>query len=103
LDAADPGTRPQPDGDRDRLLVVEQQRRQRRSDPEPVVAGASLHGVDRVSQLAQPADVVADRTGAHPEPTGQLGAGPVRSGLQQGQQAEQPYGGIAHPPRMPDN
>ena len=43
--------------------------------------------VDRVAELAQPVDVVADRPVAHAQPLGQLGAGPVGAGLQQGRAA----------------
>ena len=65
-------------------------------DAEPVVAGRPADGVDGVAELAQPVDVVADRAGADPEPLGQLGARPGRSGLHQGEQGEQPGRGFAH-------
>ena len=75
----------QPDGDGDRLLVVEQQRRQVVPGAEPV-PGQPGGGVHRVAELAQPVHVAADGAAGHAEPLGELGAGPVALGLQQGQQ-----------------
>ena len=53
------GRRTQADRDRDRLLVLEQQRRQRAAGPQLVAAGDAADGVDRVAELAQPVDVAA--------------------------------------------
>ena len=88
--------RPQRDGQCDRLLVVEQQRRQVRPGAEPVPALGPLDGRDRVAQLPQPADVAAHRTGAGLEPLGQQRTRPVPAGLQQRQQRQQARGGLRH-------
>jgi pimeloyl-ACP methyl ester carboxylesterase len=52
-----------------------------------------MHGI---AERAQPLDVLADRPRAHPQPLGELRAGPVRARLQQGEQAEEASGGLAH-------
>jgi hypothetical protein len=77
------GGRPQSHGDRDGLLVVQQQRRQGRARAEPVAAGDTAGRVDRVAEVAEPLHVAADGPGADGEPVGQLRARPVASGLQQ--------------------
>ena len=76
----------QPDRDRDRLLVVEQQRRQRGAGAEPVAADGAAGGVHRVAEVAQPLDVVAHGPRGDLEPFGQFGAGPLAGRLQQRQQ-----------------
>jgi hypothetical protein len=91
-----PGSGVQADGDRDRLLVVEQQGWQGRAGAEAIAAGRSGGRVQLVAEDAQPLDVVADGPGGHLKPLGQLGAGPGRSCLQQRQQAQQPHGGLQH-------
>jgi hypothetical protein len=85
LDAADAAARrrAQPDGHGDGLVVVEQQGWERGPGAEPVAAGAPRRRLDGVTQLAQPFHVVADGAGAHVEPAGQFGAGPVAAGLEQ--------------------
>jgi predicted enzyme related to lactoylglutathione lyase len=85
-----PGSGVQADGDRDRLLVVEQQGWQGRAGAEAIAAGRSGGRVQLVAEDAQPLDVVADGPGGHLKPLGQLGAGPGRSCLQR-QQAQQPH------------
>ena len=55
----------QPDRDRHRLVVAEQQRRQRTAGAEPVSAGHAGPGLDRITEPAQPIHVVADGTGGH--------------------------------------
>ena len=85
----------QPDRDGDRLLVVEQQRWELRAGTEPV-AGDAGGRVHRVAEGAQLVDVAADGPHVDFEALGQLGAGPVAGGLQQGQQAEQPRRGFQH-------
>ncbi len=66
LDPGDGAARgPQADRDRDRLLVVEQQRRQLGTGAEPVAAGDAAGRVDRVAELAQLVDVAADRARRH--------------------------------------
>jgi hypothetical protein len=81
LDRAD-RRRTQPDGDRHRLVVVEEQRRQGRAHAEPVAALHAERRVDRVAELAQPVDVAPHGPHGHLEPFGQLRAGPFAAGLQ---------------------
>ena len=52
---------PQPDGHGDRLVVVEQERGERRPGVEAVAAGHARRRVHRVPEAAQPVDVAADR------------------------------------------
>jgi hypothetical protein len=97
----DPRDRParraaQPDGDRDRLLVVEQQRRHRRARAQAIPAGRPAERVDRVAERAQPLDIAADRAPGHAEPVGQLVAGPVAPRLQEREQLQQSSGGLRH-------
>jgi len=93
---APPGGRPQPDRDRHGLLVVQQQRRHGGTGLQLVPAGHAPVGVDRISQLAQPVHVAAERPRADFEPLGQLGARPVPVGLQQRQQPQHPSTRIRH-------
>jgi hypothetical protein len=88
----------QPDRDRHRLLVVEQQRRQGTARPETVTSGHAGTRLDRIAERAQPADVIADGPGGDAEPRGKLGAGPVAARLEQGQQAQEPRRGFQHFP-----
>ena len=88
----------QPDRDRHRLLVVEQQRRQGTPRAEAVTACHAGTRIHRVAERAQPADVVADGPGGDVEPRGQFGAGPVAPRLEQGQQAQQPRRRFQHFP-----
>ncbi len=85
-------------GERDGLLVVEQQRRQLRPGREPVPAVGPLGGLHGVAELAQPVDVAARRAGADAEPLGQQRPGPVPAHLQQGQQRQQPCRRSGHRP-----
>jgi hypothetical protein len=75
------GGRAQPHRDRDRLLVVEQQRRHLRAWPEPVAAGQTRIGIDRIAEHAQLGDVAADGPLRHAELGGQLGTGPATTAL----------------------
>ena len=86
----------QPDRDRDRLVLLEQQRRQLGADAEPVAAARAADGVDRVAEPAQPVDVVADGPVGDAEPLGELGAGPVGAGLEQPEQGQHPGRGVRH-------
>ncbi|GAA0650680.1 hypothetical protein GCM10009535_30970 [Streptomyces thermocarboxydovorans] len=95
LDAA-AGRGAQADGDCDRLVVVEQQRRQPGARAELVAAAGAGAGVDGVAQLAQPVHVPAQGAGADAEPLGEVGAGPLAVGLEQGQQAQQAGRGLQH-------
>jgi hypothetical protein len=92
---------PQPDRDRHRLLVVEQQRRQGTPRAEPVAAGHPGACLDRIAERAQPGHVVADGPGGDVEPRGELGAGPVAPRLEQGQQAQQARRRFQHSPILP--
>jgi hypothetical protein len=102
----DPGDRAvrrraQPDRHRDSLLVVEEQRRHDRPGAEPVPAAHTRRGVDRVAELAQPLDVVADGARRHPEAGCQLRARPVTAALHERQQAQQPGRGFQHVVKFP--
>ncbi|GEC06663.1 hypothetical protein SSP24_43180 [Streptomyces spinoverrucosus] len=97
LDAL-PGGRAQTDGDRDGLVVVQQQRRQLGARTQLVAAARAGAGVDRVAQLAQPVDVPAHSTRGDTETFGQLGAGPLTARLEQGQQAQEAGRGLEHAP-----
>ncbi|GAA2561980.1 hypothetical protein GCM10010423_76000 [Streptomyces levis] len=80
----------------DGLVVVEEQRRELGAGAQLVAAARARAGVDRVAQLAQPVDVPAQGAGADAEPAGQVGAGPLAVGLEQGQQAQQACRGLQH-------
>jgi hypothetical protein len=86
----------QADGDRDGLLVVDQQRRDCGAGPQPVAAGGAAEGVHRVAELAQPVDVAADGPPGDAEPLGQLGAGPVAPRLEQREELQEAPGGRRH-------
>ncbi len=88
--------RAQPDGDGHRLVVVQQQGRQPGADAQPVAAGRSGGGVHGIAQRPQPVDVAPHGPRGHPETVGQFGAGPLRVGLEQGQQTQQAGRGLQH-------
>ena len=90
------------DRDRDRLLVLEQQRRQLAAGAQLVAAGHPADRVDDVAELAEPVDVAAQRARADLEPVGQLAAGPVAVGLQQGEQPQHPGAGVHDPETRSD-
>jgi hypothetical protein len=92
---------PQSDRGRHRLLVVEQQRRQGTPRAEPVAAGHTRAGLDRIAERAQPSHVVADGPGGDVEPDGELGAGPVAPRLEQGEQAQQARRRFQHSSILP--
>ena len=100
LDAGDRCARgrAQADGDRDRLLVVEQQRRHRGAGRQAVAAGGTGQRLDRVAEPTQPLDVAPHRPPRHLEAVGELPARPVAAALQQGQQRQQAArrGRVAH-------
>ncbi|GGW69565.1 hypothetical protein GCM10010340_54710 [Streptomyces griseoloalbus] len=91
-----PGGGAQPDGDGHGLLVVQEQRRQFGARAQLVATAGARAGVDGVAELAQPVHVAAHGAGADPEPVGQIGAGPLAVGLEQGQQAQQACRGLQH-------
>ncbi len=74
----------------DRLLVVEQQRRQVLPRAELVAAADALAGVHRVAEGAQPLDIAPYRARGDAEPVGELGPGPDLALLQQAEQGEHP-------------
>jgi len=84
------GSRAQADGDRDRLVVVEQQWRHRRPRAQPVAAGRAGQRFHRIAELPKTLDVAPDRASGHLEPVGQLRALPVTASLEQRQQREKP-------------
>jgi hypothetical protein len=98
LDAGHGGARggAEADGDRDRLILVEQERRHRGPGAKPVAAGRAGQRVHGVSELAQPRDVAADRPAGHAQPVRQLRAGPVATRLEQGQKLQEPPRGRRH-------
>ena len=98
LDARDRGARggAEADGDRDRLVVVEQQRRHRSAGTKAIAASRPRYRLDRISEVAQPLDVAPDRPRRHSESPGELVAAPVAPSLQQRQQLEKATGSLAH-------
>jgi hypothetical protein len=92
----------QADRDRDRFLVVQQQRRQRGAGPQSIATGHPGRRLHGVAELPQPVDVGADRAGGHVQPLGQFGPRPQGAGLEQGEQTEQPGRSVQHLSRMAD-
>jgi hypothetical protein len=86
----------QAQGQGDRLLVVDHQRRQRRARGQLVPARHAALRLDRVAELAQPVDVPAQRARRDLQLPGQLLARPVPARLQQGQQPQRPGAGVSH-------
>ena len=87
-DACDPRRRPQPDRDRHGLLVVEQEGWKLAARAEPVSAGRSPRRIDRVAEVAEALDVVADSARRDAQARGELGAGALGARLQQRQKGE---------------
>src|SRR5207237_5876566 len=87
---------PKADRDRDRLLVVEEQRRHRASGAQPVSAGGAGERLHGVAELAQSLDVAPDRSARDLEALGQLVAGPVTARLEPGEELQKPAGGLGH-------
>jgi len=83
------------------LLVVDQQRRQRRPRRQLVTTVDPALGLHRVTQLPQPVHVPPQRAGRDAQPAGQLAAGPVTLRLEQGQQPQRACAGIGHVSIMP--
>lgn len=84
-----PGRDPQRHRERDRLLVVEQERGQLATRLEPITTLGSLDRPDGVTEFAQPIDIAANRAFAHRQPLGEQRSRPVTADLQQRQQREQ--------------
>ena len=69
------------DGDRDRLLVVEQKGRHRAPGAQAVAAGRAAERLHGVAQLAQALRVAPDRPAGHAQALGQLATRPVATPL----------------------
>ena len=93
--------RPQPERDRDGLVIVEQERRHRAAADEPVPADAPHRRLDRVPEVAQALDVAPDRPARHLQPLGDLGARPVAAILEQGEQPQESAGAVSHTRTIP--
>ncbi len=90
------GGRLKADGHRDGLVVVQEQGRQGGACPEAVAAGHAGGGVDGVAEVAEALDVAAEGAGGDGQAGGQLGAGPLGTGLEQRQQSQQAGRGVEH-------
>ncbi|GGS01210.1 hypothetical protein GCM10010252_44730 [Streptomyces aureoverticillatus] len=95
LDAL-PGGGPEAHRHGDRLVVVQEQRRQFGARAELVAAARAGAGVDGVAELAEPVDVTPHGARRHAEPICEVGTGPLAVGLQEGEELEQPCGGLQH-------
>ena len=84
------------DRDRDRLVVVEEQRRHGGAGSKPVAAGRTAERLDRVSELAQPVDVATDRPPRYLEPVGELRPRPVAARLEERQELQESARGRGH-------
>ncbi|GHF15294.1 hypothetical protein GCM10018772_45440 [Streptomyces fumanus] len=83
-------------GDGDGLVVVQQQRREFGARAEPVAAAGAGAGVHRVAQFAQLVHVPADGARGDAEALGEVGAGPLAVGLEEGEQTQQTCRGLEH-------
>jgi hypothetical protein len=103
LDADDRtlGGRLQAHGEGHCLLVVDDERGQCGARCELVPAVDAAVGLHRVTQLAQPVDVAAQRAHGDLEPFRQVGAWPVPMGLQQRQQPQRPGARVRHATQSP--
>jgi hypothetical protein len=88
------------DRERDRLLVVQQQRGEHGARRQLVAAVGIPGGLDRVAQVAQPVDVPPQGALGDLEPVGEFGSRPVPVGLQQRQQAQGAGAGVRHVPNL---
>ncbi len=95
------GGRTQSDRHGHGLVVVQEQRRQLGARAQLVATARARAGVDRVAESAEPVDVPAQGAGADAEPLGQVGAGPLAVGLEQGQQTQQACRGLQHGASLP--
>ena len=87
--------------DRDRFLLVQQQRRERTTRTQLVTTASTAAGLHRVTEFTQPVDVASDRAGGHPEPLREILAGPDRLSLEQPEQLQQSCGGRRHTDKSP--
>jgi hypothetical protein len=92
-----PRRRAQADGDRNGLVLVEQQRGHRGPGRQPVAPGGAGERPHRVAEAPQAVHVAPDGALGHPEPAGQLGPRPVPPRLQQREELEQAARRRGHP------
>ena len=88
------------DGDRDRLVVVEHQRKKERARLEAVAARGPRRRLHRIPETAQAIDVPPERPVRDLEPRGQVGARPAPPRLQDRQEAQDAHRGLQHAPRF---
>jgi hypothetical protein len=86
----------QPDGDGDRLVLVEQQRRHGAPRAQPVAARRAGERLHRIAEAAQPLHVAPDGAPGHLEALRELGARPVATALEQGEEGQEAAGGLTH-------
>ncbi len=84
------------EGDRDGLLVVEEQRRQVGPGAQAVPARRPAHGLHPVAEVAEPVDVAAQGPRTDGQPGREFVPRPLAVHLQQGQQREHAGGRIGH-------
>jgi hypothetical protein len=92
------GRRAQADRDRDGLVVLEQQGRQRAPGTEPVATTPTGRRSDRVPERSQSVDVSAQGPAGDVEAFREFGACPGRARLQEGEQAQEPSRRFGHGP-----
>jgi hypothetical protein len=85
-----PGRGAQADGDRDGLVVGEQERRHRGARLEPVATRGSAGRADGIAERPEAPDVAPDGALAHLQAPRELGARPLAARLEEGEQLEQP-------------
>jgi len=88
------------DRERHRLVVVDDQRRQRGSGGELVATLNAAVRLDRVAELAQPVDVATKGANRHLESVSQVGPRPVPVGLQQREQPQRARARVGHEPSI---
>ena len=91
----------QAERERDRFVVVQDQRRQGRARGELVAAVDPALRLNGISQLAQPLDVPPQGAHRDLEPLRELTARPVPMGLEQGEQSHHPQAGARHALQSP--
>ena len=88
-----PATVRRPDDDRDRLVVVEQQRRYGAPSDESIAAVGTHRSGDRIAQVAKAFDVAPDRAPADLEPLREDAPRPDPRRLEEREQGQQPRRG----------
>ncbi|GAA3230592.1 hypothetical protein GCM10020256_44430 [Streptomyces thermocoprophilus] len=84
----------QADGDRDGLLVVEEERRHRLARDQAVAALGAHRRLDGIAQFAQAVDVAPYRAAGDTETFGQLAARPFAGCLEEGEELEETCRGV---------